>query len=328
MREKPYLLRLYLKCNHKCKICMTSGHIKKAGPIHFGALINEVIKAKKDGYTNIDFGGAEPTLYPKLPELIRHINRLGLFTTMCTNGHLFSSEEFTRKMAALKLRGVKISFHSHRPEVFDFITGVPGSYERILRAAENIRRYMQAYPNRQYSRPLHLRTYIDMFHKHKLNLLLMNIVINKLNYKDLPDMVDFLYRRKIWLIKITQMGLSGDVYKHPELLVGLDKVQPYLRKAIALAKRRRMLYFLGTLPICMVESEAEHFIPLVDTATYLKLGYCRSCKHDNRCPGLGKASLMARYGKRLLEAKEIFPEGYFEHYFKAKDIAFIKKLDY
>lgn len=328
MKERPYSLKLYLPCNHKCMICMASGHIKKAGAINFDALKNEVLKAKNNGFTNIDFGGAEPTLYPELPGLIRYINELGLFSTMCTNGERFSSPDFAKEMAALGLRGMKISFHSHRREVFDSVSGVPGSYDHILKAADNIQNYFDAYPNSRYSRSLDLDTYIDMFHKYKLNLLLMNIVINRFNYKDLPEMVDFLYRRKIRLIKVTQVVLSGNVYEHPELLIGLDKVQPYLKKAVALARKLKMLYFLGTLPICLLESEVKHFIPLTDTATYLKLNYCRSCKHDKRCPGLGKSSLIARYGKRLLDAKGIFPTGFFDEYFKPKDVEFIEKLDF
>lgn len=326
MEDKPYLLRLYLDCNHKCLICMTADFIKNAKPINLADIKKEILEAKKNGYNYIDLGGAEPTLYPKLPHIIQYINELGLFSTMCTNGHLFSSVDFTKKIASLNVRGIKISFHSHKKEIFDFITRVPGSYDSILKAIENIRKYLDIYPNESYSRPLNINSYVEVFHKYSLNYLLMNIVINRLNYKDLPDIVDFLYERNIRVIKITQLCLSGKVYEHPELLVGLDKVEPYLRKAVALAKKLKMLYFLGTLPICILESEAEHFIPLVDTATYVKFIFCESCRHNKRCPGVGKASLVAKYGKQLLSAKDLFPDKFFESYFKEKDIAFIKKI--
>ncbi len=74
-------------CNAKCTFCFATfpGIPKRDQPSFTHA--SKVLDAISDaGATRVNFAGGEPTLHPQLGELIRHAKRLGLATSIVTNG--------------------------------------------------------------------------------------------------------------------------------------------------------------------------------------------------------------------------------------------------
>lgn len=79
--------------------------------------------------------GGEPLLRPDLREIYLHMKRRGLLVTLFTNG-----TAVTPRLADLLAEWpplvVEVSIYGSTPEVYERVTGVPGSYRRCLRGIE------------------------------------------------------------------------------------------------------------------------------------------------------------------------------------------------
>lgn len=87
---------LWEPCNMRCKFCFATfqdvkqtilpkGHLPKEKCIE---VVEQIAKA---GFKKINFAGGEPTLCPWLPELIQTAKKLGMTTSIVTNGSKLSN---------------------------------------------------------------------------------------------------------------------------------------------------------------------------------------------------------------------------------------------
>lgn len=299
-------LLIYGRCNHRCKICMARDLINKATPVTFGGIKEKIQLIRRAGYAKITFAGSEPTLYKDLFRAMSYARSIGLRCIISSNGSRFSSLGYARKFMAYGPVVFKIPFHSHKAAIFEDVTQVKGSFAKVARGIDNICNLLSCDKEGSY--------------------LTIDIPIGRHNFHDLPDIVRFLHRWNIKSINFFHLTLKGNLYGHPEMIIDLASLRPYLARAVALAKRFKISYSLGRLPICLLESEAGNFtLPFVGE-DYIKLTPCQACQYDRHCGGLSRLSLIARYGKELLGAKDIFPGDLYEHFFSQRDLNFIKKL--
>ena len=84
------------------------------------------------------FSGGEVFLRRDFFELLEHARSLLFSVKVKTNAIMIGEKEADR-LAELGLHGVQVSVYSHRPEVHDRITKVPGSLERTLAGARLLR---------------------------------------------------------------------------------------------------------------------------------------------------------------------------------------------
>ncbi len=128
-------------CNKKCRYCYKDAFFVANGGATdvtlSGARVAELIaEAAEIGVTNILLTGGEPFLRPDLIDLIAVMVGHGLDVVPLTKDRITGD-----RMRALVRSGVKmleVSLDSHRPQMVDFLTGVPGAFEQIvatLRAA-------------------------------------------------------------------------------------------------------------------------------------------------------------------------------------------------
>src|SRR2546428_12185375 len=80
------------------------------------------------------FSGGEVFLRRDFFELLEHARSLLFSVKVKTNAIMIGEKEADR-LAELGLHGVQVSVYSHRPEVHDRITKVPGSLERTVAGA-------------------------------------------------------------------------------------------------------------------------------------------------------------------------------------------------
>ena len=76
----------------------------------------------------LTFSGGEPLLRKDFFELLEHARALGFDVKIKTNAILLGEHEAIR-IRDLGVRQVQISIYSHRPEVHDAMTKVPGSLD-------------------------------------------------------------------------------------------------------------------------------------------------------------------------------------------------------
>ncbi len=88
----------------------------------------------------LDFGGGEALSMPGLLELVAHANKLDFRTTVASNGWLIN-EKMAKMIGDSGLNGVSLSLDSPFPELHDKMRGVPGVYDRVMCAMENLAKY-------------------------------------------------------------------------------------------------------------------------------------------------------------------------------------------
>ncbi|MHA1731851.1 MAG: radical SAM protein [Promethearchaeota archaeon] len=78
------------RCNSRCKACsIWSDPAYRSAESPLGERLAIIRQVKALGFKSIDFTGGEPLLYEGLPKLIAEGHRLGLFTSLTTNGTLY-----------------------------------------------------------------------------------------------------------------------------------------------------------------------------------------------------------------------------------------------
>jgi radical SAM protein with 4Fe4S-binding SPASM domain len=88
------------------------------------------------GCLYLTFSGGEVLVRPDLFDILGHAKRLGFAFRIYTNG-MGLTEERVARLAALEPLTVELSLYAADPAVHDGITGVPGSFRRVV---ENVRR--------------------------------------------------------------------------------------------------------------------------------------------------------------------------------------------
>jgi len=84
--------------------------------------------------------GGEVYLHPEFAWVVAQARALGFAVVVKTSGWLVGEKE-AAFLAAQAVSEVHVSLYAARPEIHDRMTGVPGSYERVLRAIQALRRH-------------------------------------------------------------------------------------------------------------------------------------------------------------------------------------------
>ena len=124
-------LDLTWRCNQQCVHCyldhrdgleMTTSVIRD--------LLDQLAGA---GTFLLMLSGGEPLLRPDFFAILEYARRLLFNVVLKTNATLVGEPEATH-LCGLGVQQIKVSVYSHRPEVHDAITGVPGSLQHTLEA--------------------------------------------------------------------------------------------------------------------------------------------------------------------------------------------------
>ena len=132
-------LEITTKCNLTCSHCYADSgpEADLYGSMGYDDWTRVIDEAAEVGCLSVQFIGGEPTLHPRLPELIDHGNRCGhTFIEVFTNATRLDSALlgcFQRNRVH-----VATSFYSDDPDVHDRITGGPGSWRRTVAGIESV----------------------------------------------------------------------------------------------------------------------------------------------------------------------------------------------
>lgn len=119
------------RCNERCVHCyldhddhgeMTAAEIKD--------ILNQLAEA---GTFFLTLSGGEVLMRRDFFEILEHARKLLFDVRIKTNGVMIGANE-ARRMRELGVEQIQVSIFSHRPEVHDAITKLPGSLRRTIRA--------------------------------------------------------------------------------------------------------------------------------------------------------------------------------------------------
>jgi radical SAM protein with 4Fe4S-binding SPASM domain len=127
---------LTMRCNERCIHCFRVIERRpELTTAELQALLDDLARA---GTLYLTFSGGEVFLRPDLMELIAHARRRHFDVRLKSNALLITRAKAER-LRALGVRQVDISLYSADPAVHDWVTKVPGSFDRTLAGAAWLR---------------------------------------------------------------------------------------------------------------------------------------------------------------------------------------------
>lgn len=261
-------------CDLNCLFCSVDISAKNNERI-FSFRLQEIIEKltmQKQVSDAIRITGGEPTLHPKLPEIIMNARMIG-FTDICieTNGQNFSNKEFAKKIVKSGANRFLISIHGDTAALHEKLTRTRKSFQRTTRGIGNL---------------IKIGAHVDT-----------NVVINKINFKHTADIVKFLVGLGVPHITLSLITVNGAVLKNKKLVPKIADVVKYAKK---IDKKYLHMITLQHMPFCLLgelnrvnnwiknEDKKVIYTPsykitferLTDSFGY-KSKKCSRCKFDN-----------------------------------------------
>lgn len=301
VKGKLCLLSLTMRCNQRCLFCPVFRDAPELGKERILKELSDYC-ARNSAHlpvTGVLITGGEPTLSPALGAAVRFMEKKGVgYCSLLSNAVRFADRDFVKAVFDAGVRRLFLSFHSHREETYDLLTGTTGLYPKAVEG-------------------LTLCLSMPFFE------VTCNVVLTKHNYKDIPAMASFIagLRKRSNGPKTLNMCVSA-MNQNPrwlELSIEHSKAAPFLRRTCR-EGALPFTAFMGdcAMPVCVggLYRAAPSIVPSgrVDTPTWralrgwdpsktpvpegclrVKDASCKKCRFDPVCGGL--MSLYARrYG--------------------------------
>ncbi len=124
-------LDITYRCNERCVHCYLDHH--DHGEMTSAEILRLIDEMADAGVLTLTLSGGEIFLRKDFFEIVEHARRLSFCVKLKTNALLIGEREAAR-LRDLAVQEIQVSIYSHRPEVHDAITLVPGSLNRSLSA--------------------------------------------------------------------------------------------------------------------------------------------------------------------------------------------------
>lgn len=177
------------------------------------------------GNTHVDISGGEPTIYPKIIQLVEHCRAIDLLPTIITHGQRLSKD----LVAELKQAGTEdflISYHGHEKE-YDYLVQNPGGYKAMCQGITNV--INAGIPFR------------------------INTVITNVNYKTLPSLAHEFVKIKTQGVDFIMFNPWESWLSHSleGFHVRYSDVASYLKEAISILDSSEITSYASFMPFCL-----------------------------------------------------------------------------
>lgn len=133
------------RCNSRCVTCDRWQEVEGRTIIPFAREKQFLAELAEMGTFSVAFSGGEPFLRKDIFDLIREAKRVGLTTSLNSNG-LLINEKMAEKIVASGLDMIYFSLDGATPETNDYIRGVPGGFAKTFQAVRLLREKRDAKP--------------------------------------------------------------------------------------------------------------------------------------------------------------------------------------
>ena len=202
-------------CNNRCLFCYAEPGSFANGP---EPSLEEIFKAlytgRRQGCWIAAVIGGEPALRGDIDKVASFARKAGYSCIkLCTNGARLADPAYAKRMAAAGFNMFDVSLHGHNAALHDRLVGVPGAFDKAVRAMRNVRELGRETGT--------------------------NLVVNALNYKHFPKFMDFAYNGLgVNYFNIIYGHYRGVMACNEKLLrVNISKTLPYIVKGMEVFKK-------------------------------------------------------------------------------------------
>jgi MoaA/NifB/PqqE/SkfB family radical SAM enzyme len=132
-------LKLGFNCNNRCRFCVQGDKRHR-----FQDLSTAEAKRRLEGAIQhsdaIVFTGGEVTIRSDITGLVRYARSLGFnLIQIQTNGRMLSYTELVLRLARAGVTEFSPALHGHTPELHEYLTRCPGSFEQTVQGIRNVK---------------------------------------------------------------------------------------------------------------------------------------------------------------------------------------------
>ncbi len=226
-KQNRIWVRIASVCNNRCIFCLDSFAQNWTFPEE-----NEIKKQIKDWYkkwydNRVIISWWEASVNPKFADYVRYSKELWYDRVQTvTNWNMYASEIFCKKVFEAWLEEVTFSFHWHNETLHDYLVDTAGAFKKSLKWLIYIKKN---YP--------HVIINID-------------IVVNKINIKFLPDIIKFFMKLWVYEYDILQIIPFGRWFQEnkEKLFYNIEENIKYLQDTWKLSKVPGMYMWTNRFP--------------------------------------------------------------------------------
>lgn len=225
-------IKISFQCNNNCKFCV-QGEKRRFAPDKDIDEIKKIIKENRKGYEEVVFTGGDPLIRKDIMELVSYAKGLFYTVQIQTNGRMLAYKDFCKKIIKAGADEFAISIHGHNSKLHDYLTSVDGSFRQSTHGIKNILSFGK--------------------------MVVTNTVINKLNYRFLPQIAKFLVDIGIPQYQFAFPHILGNAYINREWIIPRKKeVSLYVKKGIKIGVKYRRIVTVEAIPYCLLKGYESH----------------------------------------------------------------------
>lgn len=215
-------------CNSKCGFCVVGSPLAQKDGVHYPDLVRFLFENAEQGFTSVNLHGGEPTIHPKLFELLNLARLFGYPEVhIQTNGRKLKDPEFVRRLQESGVRLLIVSLHGFHAETQDLLAQVRGGFDETLEGIRNAKRL-----------GISVRT---------------NTVLTKQNLPELGQLVDLCGSLGVDHVNISNLHPVGSGFfaidgMGPTMAETREALLPAVERLLALKRRVSLEGF----PFCVV----------------------------------------------------------------------------
>lgn len=221
-------LTITRKCNNFCEWCYTKHNLNSKDML-FEDAINLVDKLSEMGVNKIILIGGEPTLYNKLPDLIKYISNKKIRVALATNGRKLANINFAKEIIGSGIDSINISLKAISEEQYMLLTKSYG-LDEALKGYKNLKKL--GFKN-----------------------ISLSYVIVKDDKDEFNKLVDLLKANKIENISFQFIKPTLTLEKSNNIMK-LEQMGKFVSYMYEILKEEKINYsFEISFPLCLIDSE-------------------------------------------------------------------------
>jgi MoaA/NifB/PqqE/SkfB family radical SAM enzyme len=220
-------IKIGFLCNNHCFFC-AQGERRNIFGNRSETEIKQALKKASRDCQIVVFTGGEPTIRKDIFTLVAFAKKIKFsIIQIQSNGRMFVSKDFCRKIIAAGANEFALALHGHIPQLHDYLTGSPGSFQQTLKGIKNLKSLGQP--------------------------VLMNTVVVKSNYRHLPQIAKLLIGLEVDQFQFAFVHPIASAAKNFDSIVPrISFVSPYLRKALEIGEHFNKKVMTEGVPYCFL----------------------------------------------------------------------------